>query len=213
MPEIEVIDGSRHVVGRLELAGDVFDAQSRPHLVTEVVTWQRARRRRGTASTKNRAVVHGSGVKPWRQKGTGRARAGTRTSPLWRHGGIIFGPTPRDYSYTLPKKVRRGALCSVLSDKLRAGEVVVVDSMQVSQPRTKAFLGFLHGLGLVGETVLLILSGPDRNVELGSRNLSEVKVLRAEGVNVYDLLRYRKAVFTKEALAQVERRLIGEESA
>jgi len=167
---------------------------------------QLANRRRGTAATKTRGEVSGGGRKPWRQKGTGRARQGSNRSPLWRGGGIALGPTPRDYSYQLPKKVRRAALRSALSMKVREGFLKVVDRIDIAEPKTKQLVGWLKELG-IEPRALLLLDGENVNIQLAARNLPHVKVLPVEGLNAYDLLQYEYLVCPKAALSKVEERL------
>ena len=203
---LEVVDRSRTPVETIEVNPAVFGAQIKPHLLHEVVVYQEAKHRAGTASTKTRGEVTGSTRKPWRQKGTGRARAGERKSPLWRKGGIIFGPKPRDYSFRVPKKVRKAALRSALSAKREQGQLLVVDEIKLERIKTKELLAWLKDLE-IGENALLVIPGPDEKVELSARNLPRIKVLRAEGLNVRDLLLYKRLVMTKEAIRKVEEAL------
>jgi large subunit ribosomal protein L4 len=188
------------------VADNTFAAAVKTHLFHQVVRMQLAKRRRGTASTKTRGEVSGGGRKPWRQKGTGRARAGSTRSPLWRGGGVALGPKPRDYAYKLPKKVRRAALRSALSMKIQEGLLKVVDHLDIPAPKTKQMVGFLRGLG-VGKASVILLIDNNPNVQLAARNLPEVKVLRVEGVNVYDLLAHDYLVCTREALMKLQERV------
>ena len=205
MPKVKVYSATHEAVGELELSEAVFGAELKPHLLHEVVVWQLACRRAGTSSTKGRAEVRGGGHKPWRQKGTGRARAGTRRSPLWRGGGTTFGPKPRDYSYRPPKKVRRAALRVALSDKLREEKLFVVRDFELAEIKTKSFLSVLGNFAI--NDVLVITPAADDIMEKSSRNLPKVKVLRAEGVNVYDILKHDSLVLLEKAVAPIEEAL------
>jgi large subunit ribosomal protein L4 len=193
--------------GSVELDPAVFEARVLPHLFHAEVRRQLALRRAGTHSTKNRAGVSGGGIKPWRQKGTGRARQGTIRAPQWAGGGIVFGPVPRSHEHTLPKKVRRAALRSALSLRLREEKLTVVDGLALDAPRTKLLLEALRGLGLAGESLLLVIESADPNLELAARNLPRVDVLRAAGLNVYDVLRHERLLLTRGALSAIHQRL------
>ena len=207
MAQIDLYNLSREKVGEVELRDEVFNGPVKPHLFYEVVKWQLARRRRGTASTKTRAEVRGGGRKPWRQKGLGRARAGSIRSPLWRGGGVVFGPKPRDYSYPLPKKVRRAALRSALSLRYKEGKLTVLDGFDLGQIKTKLFVEAMEKLGLKGEKVLIVTDGKDEVLERSARNVPWAKVLRCEGLNVYDVLNYRHLLILRSALPKIEERL------
>ncbi len=188
-----------------QLKDEVFGVKARPHLLHQVVTMQLSNRRAGTASTKTRGVVRGSGRKPWRQKGTGRARAGSIRSPLWNGGGTTFGPQPRDYSYRLPRKARREALLSALSVKNSDGKIVVVEKLELAEAKTKLMRKMLEDLQI--KAALIIIPQSDEKLERSAKNLPTVKVLRAEGLNVYDLLRYEHLILTEESLRLLEERL------
>jgi large subunit ribosomal protein L4 len=203
---IPVLSVQRETVGELELPAVIVDQPQREHLLYEMVKMQLASRRSGTAATKTRSQVRGGGKKPWRQKGTGRARAGSNRSPIWVGGGTTFGPQPRSYAYRLPRSARKTALRSVLALKLRQEELVVVDTIEFAQPKTKQMIGLLSQLDM-GNSVLIVLAEADVNVQKSARNLPGVKVLLSQGLNVYDLLRYRKTLFTRTALQQVSERL------
>jgi large subunit ribosomal protein L4 len=203
MPTIDVVNGSRQVVGTLELSDEVFGDVGTSHVVWEVVRHHLAARRSGTHATKTRADVSGGGKKPWRQKGTGRARVGSSRNPLWRHGGTTHGPQPRDYDYPLPRKKKRVAARRVLASMLGNARVTVIDALQLSEPRTRAFLGAVGGLGLPPKALILVTEIDD-NLRLASRNISEFKVTRPEGVNAYDLLRYRHLLATREAMDRLQ---------
>ncbi|MGD9123462.1 MAG: 50S ribosomal protein L4 [Desulfarculaceae bacterium] len=205
MPSVEIYDAKRKKVGKMDLSEAVFAVEPKPHLLHEVVVWQLANRRSGNASSKTRVEVRGGGRKPWRQKGTGRARAGTRRSPLWRGGGVTFGPKPRDYSYRPPRKVRKAALRVALSDKLREEKLFVMRGFGLDEIKTKAFAEVLKRFE--GDDALVIIAGPDEIMEKSSRNLPKVKVLRAEGLNVYDILKHERVLLLEEAVAPIEEAL------
>jgi large subunit ribosomal protein L4 len=204
--ELDVINQQGTPVEKVTVADHAFAAEVKNHLFHQVVRMQLARRRRGTASTKTRGEVSGGGKKPWRQKGTGRARQGSTRSPLWRGGGVALGPKPRDYAYKLPKKVRRAALCSALSLKTQEGLLKVIDRLDLPLPKTKQMVDFLKGVG-VAKAAIILLGENNPNVQLAARNLPDVKVLRVEGVNVYDLLAHDYLVCTREALMKLEERM------
>lgn len=187
-----------------ELPESIFGVPVRPHLLHEAVVMQLNNRRAGTASTKTRGRVRGSGRKPWRQKGSGRARAGSVRSPIWVGGGTVFGPLPRDYSYRIPKKARRQAVLSALSLKRQEEKLVVVEPEDVTEIKTRLMAEALAALG-VGNS-LLVIAESDQKIELSARNLPNVKVLRVAGLNVYDLLRFEYLVLTRDALSKIEER-------
>jgi large subunit ribosomal protein L4 len=205
MPTVDVLNINKEKVGEVELQEEIFGVPVRSHVLHEVVTWQRACRRAGTASTKSRGEVRGGGRKPWRQKGTGRARVGSTRSPIWRGGGIVFGPKPRSYAYTLPKKVRRLALKMALSSKLQAGQLLVLDEYPHTTPKTKDFIQVLRNLEVA--KALIIAPETHQALELSARNVPHVQVMLPAGLNVYDILRYEHLVMLKTSLAQIEARL------
>jgi large subunit ribosomal protein L4 len=184
----------------------IFAERARDHLVYEVVHMQQASRRAGTHATKTRGLVSGGGAKPWRQKGTGRARAGSSRSPIWEGGGTTFGPQPRSYAYRLPAKARRVALCAALSDRQRGGALTVIDEIRLPEAKTKRVAAMLGALGLEG-SVLIVEAGVNGDLERAARNLPRVKVLRTEGVNVYDVLRHQHLVITRGAVDALTERL------
>ena len=203
MASVDVLDLNRRKVGTVELKGDVFGQEANVPLVHEAVIMQRASVRQGTASTKRRGEVSGSGKKPWKQKHTGRARAGSVRSPVWRHGGTVFGPKPRQYGFNMPKGQYRGALQSALSSKAAAGELVVLADLALEQPKTKVLAKALRQLGLTGSA--LIVAGEGRSdVDRAARNLAGVRVVRPEGLNVYDVLRHAAVVIPQRELARVQ---------
>jgi large subunit ribosomal protein L4 len=185
---------------------DAFRERGREHLVFEAVQSQLASRRAGTHATKTRAFVAGGGKKPWRQKGTGRARAGSSRSPLWAGGATVFGPQPRDYSYRLPANARRTALRAAMADRHRTGGLCLVDQIDLSEGKTKRVVEMLAALGLVG-TTLIVTAGKDEMLERGARNLNGVRVLRAEGVNVVDVLKHKNLLLTKAAMQALAERV------
>ncbi len=207
MATIEVVNLDNKKAGSLDLSPAVFETVVRPHLLHAEVRRQLAERRSGTHSTKNRALVSGGGAKPYRQKGTGRARQGTIRAPQFAGGGVVFGPVPRGYSHKLPKKMRRAALLSALSQRLKESALTVVDDLQIDGFKTKRMLEILDALGLAGGSVLVVIDEPNATVEASARNLPGVGVVRSEGLNVYDLLRHQHLLFTKAAIAQLETRL------
>jgi large subunit ribosomal protein L4 len=202
----DVVNPQNEKVDEVVLSEAVFGVPVKGHLLHEAVRWQRAKQRRGTASTKGRSEVSGGGRKPWRQKGTGRARAGSNRSPLWRHGGISHGPKPRDWSFRFPKALRRDALRTALSTKIAAREVRILEDLTMDRPSTKTFQSLLKGLGITGK-VLVVTSQREEAVEKSARNLPRVKVLLAQGVNVSDVLNADAILFTREALVKVEEAL------
>ena len=195
-------------IGELEVASGVFGREGDVSLLYEAVRMQLANRRAGTASTKTKGLISGGGRKPWRQKGTGRARAGSTRSPIWRSGGTIFGPQPRDYSYKMPKKAWRAALCLALSDRARNGKLFIVESLDLSEPKTKVAKAALDKLGLTH--ALIILGADDHKFLRAARNLAAHKVLAIEGLNVYDLLNYSELVMTSSTAKALEARFAGE---
>ena len=189
-----------------ELKEKIFNEKKNEAVVHEVLLWFLASRRRGTHSAKTRAEVSGGGIKPWKQKGTGRARAGSNRSPLWRKGGVIFPPKPRDYSFSMPVKVRKLGLRVALSELNRDGQIKIVDACKLAQPKTKAGAKFLKELEVKGK-VLILTAERDKEFERGVRNLEGVKVLPAKDLNIYDLLNAAWLVIEKPAIAQLEERL------
>jgi len=203
MAEIEVKNLANEVVGRLELSDDVFGAELNEPLIWEAVKHYADSRRKGTAATKTRADVSGSGKKLWRQKGTGRARIGSVRSPVWRHGGTVHGPQPRSYAYRFPRKKLRGALRSALSARLGEQRLTVVESLALDTPRTREFLKTVRTLGGTGR-VLVVDSGENRNLTLSSRNAADVKLVPGSGVNIYDVVNSNSLIFTRQAILEVQ---------
>jgi large subunit ribosomal protein L4 len=183
----------------------IFGAKPRTHLLHQAVVMQLANRRTGSAATKSKGFVSGGGKKPWRQKGTGRARAGSIRSPIWVGGGTVFGPQPRDYSYRMPRTARREALLSALSLKKRESKLIVVDKLELEQAKTKLMVRALAELKVA--SALLVIPKADAKIERSARNLPNVKVLRVDGLNVYDLLRYEHLILTEQALKILQEKL------
>ena len=204
MPVLDVYDIEKRKISEINLNDEIFDVEIKPHLISDVVIMQQTNRRRGTASTKNRAMVRGGGVKPWRQKGTGRARVGSRRSPLWVGGGTVFGPTPKDYSYSLPKKVKREALKSVLTLKLKEDKITILDSFKLKEIKTKALIQTLRNLDIEN---VLIIDQDNLNLERSARNIQNAKVLPPEGLNVYDILKYENLILVMPSVEKIEARL------
>jgi large subunit ribosomal protein L4 len=201
-----VYDIEKNKVSEIEVSDSVFGAEIRDDLLHDVVRMQMAARRSGTASTKERGEISGGGKKPYRQKGTGRARAGTSRSPIWRGGGTTFGPKPRDYSFSLNRKVRKAALCSALSLKVKEEKILVLKDFPMEQIKTKAFKAVLDRFGLA--SALFVLDRENPALEKSSRNLKDVKMMKSEGINVYDLLRYDTLVLMEPSVKMIEGALV-----
>ncbi len=206
MSVLSVYDIEKSKVSELEVSDSIFGAPIKEHLIYEVVRMQMASRRKGSASTKGRSDVRGGGRKPWRQKGTGRARVGTIRSPIWRGGGIVFGPKPRDYSYKIPKKARKAALMSALSLKVKEDKLLILRDFPMEEIKTEKFKEVLDRFGL--KSVLFVLDKSDPILEKSSRNIKDVKMMRSEGVNVYDLLRYDNLIMLEPSVKMIERALL-----
>jgi large subunit ribosomal protein L4 len=202
MPTVKILDLSSKEVGEIELADTVFGVALNEPLIHEAVRSFEANRRAGSASTKTRGDVSGAGRKLWRQKGTGRARIASLRSPLWKGGGSAHGPQPRDWSYNLPKKMRKRAMCSAISERLREGNLIVVDEWKFAQPKTREFIATLGSLKLSGKT-LIVDSLKNTNLMLASRNVQTVKVVNSYGVNVYDLVNHQKLVLTPQTAEEL----------
>ena len=201
-----VVDTERAPVGEVSLASAIFDAPVREHLLQAMVVRQQARHRQGTASTKTRGEVAGSNKKPWRQKGTGRARAGSRTSPLWHGGGIVFGPKPHLYDRVMNKKERRQALCAALTLKRREGRLLILERLALEAIKTQALKRLLEKLEL--GNVLIVVAEPDERLSLSARNLQGVKVLTSAGINVRDVLSHQDLVLTRAAVDKIQETLL-----
>jgi len=206
--KLPLFSAEHEKIGELDVSGAVFGNEGDTSLLHEAVRMQLANRRAGTAATKTRGFISGGGRKPWRQKGTGRARAGSTRSPLWRHGGTIFGPQPRDYSYQMPKKAWRKALCLAISDRARNGKLLLVQALELPETKTKAAKAALDKLGV--KHALIIIGENDGKFLLAARNLAAHKVLSATGLNVYDVLGYDELVMTSATAMAIEARLSAE---
>ncbi|KUG04141.1 lsu ribosomal protein l4p (l1e) [hydrocarbon metagenome] len=203
MPKVALYDVSGAQIGELELNDNIFGIEPNEAVLYDFVKMQLANKRVGTASTKTRAEVRGGGKKPWRQKGTGRARVGSSRNPVWKGGGITFGPKPRDYSYKLPKKVRRLAMKSALSSKVIDNSIIVLDQLTMDEPKTQDFIKILDLLNIEKGTLVVTADG-NTNVSKSARNIPGVKPLKVEFVNVYDLLKYDTLLITRDAVARIE---------
>ncbi|MFK2826843.1 50S ribosomal protein L4 [Bacillus sp. B190/17] len=203
MPKVTLLNQSGAEVGEIELNDSVFGIEPNQHVLFEAVMMQRASLRQGTSKVKNRSEVRGGGRKPWRQKGTGRARQGSIRSPQWRGGGTVFGPVPRSYSYKMPKKVRRLAIKSALSSKLAEQNIVVLEALSLDAPKTKEFASVLKNLS-VDSKALIVTEALNENVALSARNIPGVTVVDASGISVLDVLGHDKLIITKAAVEKVE---------
>ena len=206
MANFKVIDQKGKDAGEVTLNDEVFGIKPNESVVFDAIIRQRAGRRQGTSKVKNRSAVRGGGKKPWKQKGTGRARQGSIRSPQWRGGGVVFGPTPRSYAYSMPRKQRRLAIKSVLSQKLIDKDLIVLDQLTMSAPKTKEFKSILDGLKVEGKVLVV---SEDKNVQYSAKNLPNVKVITANGLNVEDVVNYDKLILTKEAVEMIEKNVEG----
>ncbi len=204
MAKINILNLSGDQVGEIDVADEVFCAPIKEHLLWEVVVAQLAGRRSGSASTKTRAEVSGGGRKPWRQKGTGRARTGSIRSPIWRGGGIIFGPSPRSYTQRTPKRMRRAALKASLSSRARDGDLLVIDKLNLAEAKTRYLVAALAALNVSG-SVLLVANGAESEVLRSARNVPKLKMMPAFQLNTVDLLKHRRIVMTLDAVREAER--------
>ncbi|MDH3975974.1 MAG: 50S ribosomal protein L4 [Deltaproteobacteria bacterium] len=202
MASIDVVDLNNKKIGNIELSAKVFDSDVRPEIMHSVVRLQLMNRRGGNAQTKGRSHVRGGGAKPWKQKGTGRARAGTSSSPIWVGGGTAFGPQAKTFNLGINKKTKRAALRSALSMKLKDGMLVVLDKFELTHSKTKEFVQVMKTFE--AERALIVLDEENRNVDLSSRNVRGFKVMKSEGINVYDLLKHDKLFMTKESVGKIE---------
>ncbi|HUW22895.1 MAG TPA: 50S ribosomal protein L4 [bacterium] len=202
MPEVDLLNSKGENVGKISLPEEIFGKKVNPGLVHEALVSQLATARQGTASAKTRAEVSGGGAKPWRQKGTGRARVGSNRSPLWRHGGITFGPKPRSYKIAFPKKKRRSAVKQILSEKIRENRLRVIDSLMLEEGKTKKAKALLEKMDvLMG--ALVIAKGKDANLSRAFANLPKVKLITVQSINIRDLLNYEKIIITRDAIGAI----------
>jgi large subunit ribosomal protein L4 len=206
--KVPLFSATRERTGEFELSGAVFNQSQDKSLVHEAIRMQLANRRSGTASTKTKGYISGGGRKPWRQKGTGRARSGSTRSPLWRHGGTIFGPLPRDYSYKMPKKAWRRALGLAIAERAASGQLIVVEALELAEPKTKLAKGALEALGL--KHALIVVGEDDAGFARAARNLAGHKVLALAGLNVFDVVNYDQLLMTAKTARAIEARLGGE---
>jgi large subunit ribosomal protein L4 len=203
MPVVELKDRNNNIIGKINLRDEVFGLQAKPAVLHEVVTNYLANQRQGTHATKTKGLVRGGGRKPFKQKHTGRARAGSNRSPLWRGGGVTFGPQPRDYSYDLPKKVKRIAVKTALSIKISEGAITVIDGFSLTQPKTKDMVTTLKNLGFEGKKVLIVTPEKDEAVILSTRNIPGVRVVRVSDLNSYDVIVSNRLLMTKDAVSRL----------
>lgn len=201
MANFKLMDQNGNNAGEVTLNDNVFSVEPNEAVVFDAIIRQRAGKRQGTSKVKNRSAVRGGGKKPWRQKGTGRARQGSIRAPQWRGGGVVFGPTPRSYAYSMPRKQRRLAIKSVLSQKLLDQNLVVLDKLTLDAPKTKDFIAILNGLKLEGKVLVV---SDDKNVQLSAKNLPKVKVVPVNGLNVEDAANYDKLVLTQDDVKKIE---------
>jgi len=204
MPEVEVKDKNNNIVGKMSLSNDYFDINPQEGVIHSAVVNFLANQRQGTHATKTKGLISGGGKKPWKQKHTGRARAGSIRSPLWRGGGTIFGPQPRDYSYKLPKQVKRLAFIKAFQEKLTSGEVVIIDDFNIEKPKTKDMVAVLKNLGLNKKSVLIVVPEKDNAIILSARNIPGVATMRAADINTYNVYAYNVLLMTKEAAVKLE---------
>lgn len=207
MTELSLRNIKGKEIGEVSLRDNIFNTKINKYLVHQIVKCYLARKRRGTASTKNRSEVRGGGAKPWKQKGTGRARAGTNSSPIWTGGGVVFGPAPRDYSFSFPKKMKIAALKSALSDKLENKEIIIIDKLSLEENKTKKMVEILRNLQAF-KNPLIIIEKEDKGIALSVRNIKGVKVLPVSKINTYDLVSQEKIIITKKALERMGEVLI-----
>ena len=199
---VHTIDGEK--IGEIKLNDNLFNAKINKHVIHQIVKRYLASKRRGTASTKNRSEVSGGGKKPWRQKGTGRARAGSIRSPLWVGGGVIFGPENRDYSYPVPRKMRLVALKSVLSDKVRNNNIIILDNLEIKNGKTKEVINIFNNLNLDSDKILIVIDKENELIKRAVSNLEEAMVITANKINTYELINYKKIIITRDALKVIE---------
>ena len=200
MPEIEIKDKNNKNVGKINLGDDVFGAEVKTGVLHDSVVNYLANQRQGTHATKTKGLVRGGGKKPWKQKHTGRARSGSNRSPLWRGGGIIFGPQPRDYSYAIPRKARKLALRAALSGKFSDGEITVIDDLSIDKPKTKDIALILKNLDFAGKSILIVVPEYDEAVMLSARNIPGVAVRKVSDLNSYDVMSHSRMLATKKAV-------------
>lgn len=202
MPKADVFDLEKNKVEDIDLDPKVFEAPVTEHLLHSVASWQMTSRRSGSSSAKTRGEIRGSNSKPWKQKGMGRARAGTRKSPLWRKGGVIFGPKPKDWSYSLPKKVRKSALRSALSKRYSDGALYILRDFELPEIKTKQIVNFMKTFEL--NKTLLVIDGDNENLRRSARNIKNIKVIKDQGLNVVDVLKFNNVIILKNSLQRIQ---------
>lgn len=205
MLEVDLLNMEKGTVGKVSLPENAFAVKVRGDIMHEAVKAYLANQRQGTASIKGKGEVRGGGRKPWRQKGTGRSRAGSIRSPLWRGGGVVFGPKPRDYTYKIPKKVKQSAIRAAFSSKLKDGDVIVIDRIEIKEPKTKLLVSQLKTLSIENKSLLIITDKKYHELILAARNIPNVKVLELADVNVYELLSYEKLLLTAAAVEKLKK--------
>ncbi len=205
MPKIDIYNIQGKKKEKINLSPAVFDVEINPHLLHQVVTVQMANAKKSTASTKTRGERRGGGAKPWRQKGTGRARAGSIRSPIWRGGGVVFGPRVEHSLKKIPKKMKQKAILGMLSDKVKKNKMIILDKLEIDKPKTKQMVSILEKLP-ISESVLLLLQNNNENIKKSTRNIPNVKILQIDCLNVLDLLRYNSLILTKEGVKRIEER-------
>lgn len=203
MPDVDVINIESKKIDKITLKSEIFGSPVKGYLIHEVFVNQRANRRQGTAATKSKGMVNGGGAKPWKQKGTGRARAGSNRSPLWKGGGAVFGPQPRNYSYKIPKQVRWEAMNSALSAKVASQDLVVIDRIDLSESKTKFMASILKKLGLEG-SLLILISGKEPFLERAARNIPGVMVRNIDSLSLYDIVSHKKLLLTRDVVTKIE---------
>ena len=203
MPTVDVLDINAQKAGEIDLRDDIFSVEPKLHLLHLIVRMQLAAKRQGTACSKTRSEVMGTSKKPWRQKGTGRARIGTRASPVWRGGGVIFGPKPRDYSFHVPKKTKKAAVRTALSLKLKEDKLTVLDNFDLPEIRTKQFIVHKQALNL--NSALIVIDDDNINLQKSARNVPNIKVLKTAGLNIFDMLNHDKLILTRNTIDYIEK--------
>ncbi len=202
MPQLDVYDLEKSKVGNVDLDSSIFEAPVKQHLLHAIVNWQLAKRRSGTASTKTKGEVRGGGHKPWKQKHMGRARQGSIRAPHWRKGGVVFGPRPKDWSYSMNKKIKKSALISALSLKYSEGMLIALNQFSLPEIKTKQVSEFIENFEL--KSALIVISGENENLIKSAKNIKNVKVINIDGLNVYDVLKFKNLILTQESLARAQ---------
>ncbi len=202
MPQLDVYDLEKSKVGNVDLDSSIFEAPVKQHLLHAIVNWQLAKRRSGTASTKTKGEVRGGGHKPWKQKHMGRARQGSIRAPHWRKGGVVFGPRPKDWSYSMNKKTKKSALISALSLKYSEGMLIALNQFSLPEIKTKQVSEFIENFEL--KSALIVISGENENLIKSAKNIKNVKVINIDGLNVYDVLKFKNLILTEESLARAQ---------